>query len=197
MKAVRGGYERWVNGILADRDRNATLAKEPYFWSFHRLFAGLIKQVRQEMLVPYPGVAQEVKRRYDETAEGFRGTAQLSSDTDWLVDTVTLFAQDLRSYAEQIDREEARQQNRPATPTPGEPTQLPQLPDGAYKILRYLAASPSRLKQQDLQECERPPMSRKVVSDHLRLLAEHGLIEYNSRNKKGAMILPKGRACLQ
>lgn len=127
VKSVRGGYNRHVKHILDDSDRLPTLAKDPYFWSLHEQLTDMLKEIRQELLVPYPGIAAEVKRRYDETTEPFRGLTQLSTDTDWLVDTVTLFAEDLRNYAEQIDR---AQQHIKAT--------LPPLPAGAAKIFEML-----------------------------------------------------------
>ncbi len=75
----------------------------------------------------------------------------------------------------------------------GTPVEQIQLENGAYKILRMLGNSPTRLHQEDLALCEDPPMDRKTVSRHLTTLAEAGLIDYDPRGKKGAAILPKGK----
>lgn len=72
----------------------------------------------------------------------------------------------------------------------------PQLTEGAFTILCTLADSPTCLMQVDLQQCTKPNMDRKTVSKHLQALVREGLIEYNPRNKQGAIITPRGRQFL-
>lgn len=68
-----------------------------------------------------------------------------------------------------------------------------QLENGAYKILCTLGNSPTRLHQEGLRVCEDPPMDRRTVRRHLETLKEHGLVDYNPRNKQGAAITQKGK----
>jgi len=75
-------------------------------------------------------------------------------------------------------------------------TSPPQITEGAFTILCALADSPTRLMQADLQQCTKPNMDRKTVSKHLQALVREGLIEYNPRNKQGAIITQKGRQFL-
>jgi hypothetical protein len=111
----------------------------------------------------------------------------LASD---IIEELAPIARDIADKAARLEAEQKSNEPGQAGETSIEHIQLE---NGAYKILHMLGSSPTRLQQEDLTLCEDPPMDRRTVSRHLKTLKEHGLVDYNPRDKKGAAITPKGR----
>lgn len=79
------------------------------------------------------------------------------------------------------------------TPDNGE---LPALDDEDERILRALAKKPSSLQTQDAIAAE-SEVSRRTISDRMKLLLHHGLVERPKGPKSGTRITPAGQTLLK
>jgi hypothetical protein len=163
------------------------------------------------LLCRHADAARELQERYKEVVRWLQEPpGGDSSDVRYTVGLASIPLSGLTSLCRNLTKELKGEANldgpgaEPAhelshageTPADDTPIEHVQLEAGAYKILRTLASSPTRLKQDDLGACEDPSMDRKTVRRHLEALKEGSLIDYNPRDKKGAAITERGRAYL-
>jgi hypothetical protein len=189
--------EDWLASERAQVDAGTSACviplREVTFELFSRVHTLLLSTRRD-------GLAKDFKGKY-ETMVSVAGHDDLPAESGMRWSTfistgleVSPFCSSCRRVATAIEADLETGKRRNGQEQTGEtPMDHIQLENGAYKVLHTLGSSPTRLHQEDLALCEDPPMDRKTVRRHLTTLAKAGLVDYNSRDKKGATITPKGR----